>query len=59
MILVPIKNLVLTHVNFLTFIGMVVIITIVYNMIFLCLFRKTEEFAYLRNLLIGKVRKRV
>ena len=56
-ILIPIKNLVLVHVNFLTFIGMAVIITIVYNMIFLCLFRRTEEFAYLWNLVIDKVRK--
>ena len=56
-ILIPIKNLVLVHVNFLTFIGMAVIITIIYNMIFLCLFRKTEEFSYLWNLVIGKVRK--
>lgn len=56
-LLIPVKNLVLMQVNPLTFIVMAVIVTIVYNLIFLCLFRKTEEFAYLWELVLRKVQK--
>lgn len=57
-LLIPVKNFVLIHVNLLTFILMAFIITVVYNLVFLCLFRKTDEFLYLWKIIIGKVRKR-
>ncbi|MDE7016253.1 MAG: polysaccharide biosynthesis protein [Lachnospiraceae bacterium] len=56
-LLVPIRNLVLMQVNLLTFLAMAFIITAVYNLFFFFLFRKTEEFAYLWNLLMGKVKR--
>lgn len=46
-LLIPVKKFLLVQVNVLTFLLMAGIITIVYNLAFVCLFRKTEEFAYL------------
>lgn len=57
LILVPIRNIVLMRVNLPTFLLMALIITAVYNLFFLFFFHKTEEFAYLWSLLMGKVRK--
>ena len=54
-ILLPIRGLVLTRINFFTFILMAVIISILYNLVFLIMFRKTEEFAYLWGLVERKV----
>ena len=47
LILIPVKKFLLSQVNVLTFLLMAGIITVVYNLVFVCLFRKTEEFAYL------------
>ncbi|MCH5339663.1 MAG: polysaccharide biosynthesis protein, partial [Acetatifactor sp.] len=54
-LLVPIKNAVLAQVNILTFVLMALIVTAVYNLIFLLLFRKTAEFDYLWKLISGKL----
>lgn len=56
-LLIPIKDVLLVHVNILTFLLTAFVITIVYNLIFLFLFRKTAEFDYLWKLLT-KRRKR-
>lgn len=54
-LLVPVKSAVLARVNIITFVLMALIVTAVYNLIFLLLFRKTAEFDYLWNLLSGKL----
>lgn len=47
LLLIPVKKFLLVQVNVFTFLLMAGIITVVYNLVFVCLFRKTEEFAYL------------
>lgn len=47
LLLIPVKKFLLVQVNVLTFLLMAGSITIIYNLVFVCLFRKTEEFAYL------------
>ena len=54
-LLIPVKSAVLAQVNILTFVLMALIVTAVYNLIFLLLFRKTAEFDYLWNLISGKL----
>lgn len=54
-LLIPIKNLVLAKVSILTFAVMAIIITLIYNAAFLFVFRKTQEFEYLWNILIQKL----
>ena len=56
-LLIPIKNVLLVQVNILTFLLTAFVITVVYNLIFALLFRKTAEFDYLWKLLT-KRRKR-
>ena len=56
-ILIPVKSLLLIHVNLLTFLLMAFIITMVYNLVFFVLFRKTGEFAYLWDILIRKIKR--
>ncbi|MCM1387506.1 MAG: polysaccharide biosynthesis protein [Bacillus sp. (in: Bacteria)] len=56
-ILIPVKNMVLKQMSLPAFILMAVIITIVYNMVFMCLFRKTDEFLYLQNWITGKLKR--
>lgn len=51
-VLIPVKDLILEQMNMFTFIMMAVIVSIVYNLAFLCLFRKTEEFSYLWGLVL-------
>ena len=55
LLMLPVKYIVLVQVNIVTFILMAGIITVVYNMAFLLLYRKTREFRYLWTLLTGKV----
>lgn len=57
LLLTPVKTFVLVQVNLVTFLLMAVIVTAVYNLIFLFLFRKTEEFDYLWRLVKEKVEK--
>lgn len=58
LIMVPVKHFLMAEVNPVTFAGMAAVITVVYNMVFLLFFRKTEEFGYLWNLLRGKMMRR-
>ncbi|MDE7020201.1 MAG: polysaccharide biosynthesis protein, partial [Lachnospiraceae bacterium] len=58
LILMPVKNFLLVRVNLFTFLLMAGIITIVYNLIFMCFFRKTEEFAYLLSVVGRKFRRK-
>lgn len=57
-VLIPIRGLVLTQIHFFTFILMAVIISVLYNLVFFVIFRKTEEFAYLWGLVERKVLRR-
>lgn len=57
-VLLPIRSLVLTQINFFTFILMAVIISVLYNLVFFVIFRKTEEFAYLWGVVERKVLRR-
>lgn len=52
-VLVPVKHLLMAQVNLVTFVVMVVIVTIVYNAVFVLFFRRTEEFGYLWTLVKG------
>lgn len=54
LLILPVKAVLLAQVNIVTFILMVIVITLVYNIIFFLLFRKTQEFMYLWNLFAGK-----
>lgn len=56
-VLIPVKNMVLAQMSLPAFIVMAAVITVVYNLIFLCLFRKTDEFVYLRNWMMGKLKR--
>ena len=58
LILIPVKNFLLVRVNLFTFLLTAGIITIVYNLIFMCFFRKTEEFAYLLSVVGRKFRRK-
>ncbi len=53
--MVPVKHLVMGEVNLITFAGMALIITFVYNAAFVLVFRRTEEFSYLWALVKGKL----
>lgn len=54
LLMIPVKGVLMEQVNPASFAGMVVVVTIVYNMVFLLLFRRTPEFAYLWGLVKGK-----
>lgn len=54
-VLIPVRHLLLTEVNFLTFLLMAAVITVVYNLVFFAVFRKTAEFDYLWELFAGKL----
>ncbi|MEC6747665.1 polysaccharide biosynthesis protein [Marinilactibacillus sp. XAAS-LB27] len=49
-----IKNQLLSTVNWINFIGMVVVLTVVVNAIFFILLRKRTEFQYLKNIILKK-----
>lgn len=55
LLMIPIKAVVMVQVNMLSFIVTAVIITFVYNTVFFLLFRKTQEFDYLWNLVVGRL----
>ena len=46
-VVLPIRHMVMKETTILTFAVMVVIITLLYNLVFLAVFHRTEEFAYL------------
>lgn len=54
LLMMPVKQVLLADVNLMTFIGMAVVISVVYNLAFFLFFRKTEEFGYLWRLVKGK-----
>ena len=58
LLLIPVKKFLLARVNLFSFLLMAGIITIVYNLVFICFFRKTEEFAYLLSVLGRKFRRK-
>lgn len=58
LVLIPVKHFLLADVNVLTFIAMTGIVTIVYNLVFVCLYRKTEEFTYLWSQVGRKIHRK-
>ena len=58
LVLLPVKKFLLAQVNILTFLLTAGIVTIVYNLVFICFFRKTEEFGYLLSVVCRKFRKK-
>ena len=54
-LLIPVKSAVLVQVNIFTFVVMALIVTAAYNLLFLVLFRKTDEFKYVWELITGKL----
>lgn len=57
-ILIPVKSVLMPQITLSAFIVMAAVITVVYHSIFLCFFRKTEEFDYLWKLLLRKLAHR-
>lgn len=55
LVLIPLKILLMVQVNYFTFILMAVVITLIYNLVFFVIFRKTEEFGYLWDLFAKKL----
>ncbi|MDE7130772.1 MAG: polysaccharide biosynthesis protein, partial [Lachnospiraceae bacterium] len=55
LLMIPVKALVMAQVSIVTFIVMAAVITIAYNLIFFLFFGRTREFAYLWNLITGRV----
>ena len=55
LVLIPLKKLLMVQVNYFTFILMAVVITLIYNLFFFVIFRKTEEFGYLWDLFAKKL----
>lgn len=55
LLMLPVKGFVLAQMNLATFILMAVVITVVYNMAFFLLYRRTKEFQYLWTLAKGKL----
>lgn len=54
-LLTPVKNLLLAEVGILTFTLMAIIITLIYNLVFLFIFHRTDEFKYLWGILVQKL----
>ena len=48
-VITPVKRLLMSEVSILSFALMVIVITLIYNLAFLAMFCRTEEFAYLWN----------
>ncbi len=51
----PIRRLVMEEVTLLTFVLMALIITLLYNLVFLAVFCRTEEFSYLWNVIAARI----
>lgn len=54
-VVTPIRHLLMEKVSIFTFALMVIVITLLYNLVFLAVFHRTEEFAYLWNAVAGKI----
>lgn len=55
LLMIPVKAVLMAQVNIVTFILMAIVVTLVYNIIFLLFFRKTQEFGYLWVLASGRI----
>lgn len=51
----PIRRLIMEEVTLWTFVFMILVITLIYNLVFLAVFHKTEEFAYLWDVIAARV----
>lgn len=54
-VITPIRHAVMGEVTILTFALMVILITLLYNLVFLAVFHRTEEFSYLWNVLVARI----
>lgn len=59
LVMLPVRHFLLAEVNLLTFILMALVVTVVYNLVFLLIFGRTQEFGYLRTLLTRRRKKGV
>lgn len=58
-ILIPLRNILMPQVTIPGFVMMMVIITVVFNGIFLIVFGRSDEFQYLYQMVMGKLKKRI
>lgn len=54
-VILPIRHMVMQETTILTFAVMAVIITLLYNAVFLAVFHRTEEFSYLWSAVVGRL----
>lgn len=55
LVVIPIRHAVMGQVTLLTFAAMVLLVTVLYNGVFLLVFHRTDEFAYLWNVVAKKL----
>lgn len=53
--MIPVRNVVMGQVTIVTFAAMVLLVTVMYNAVFLLVFHRTEEFSYLWNVVVQKI----
>lgn len=51
----PVRHLLMREVSILSFVLVAIAITLFYNLVFLAVFHRTEEFAYLRNAVVARI----
>lgn len=51
----PIRHMIMGEVTIFTFALMVIVITLLYNLVFLAVFHRTEEFSYLWKAAAGRI----
>lgn len=54
-VLFPVREMILGQVNLVTFAVMALAVTVVYNLVFFLVFRRTDEFSYLWDIAAGKI----
>ena len=55
LVMIPVRNVVMGQVTIVTFAAMVLLVTVMYNAVFLLAFHRTEEFSYLWNVVVQKI----
>ncbi len=55
LVMIPVRNAVMGQVTIVTFAAMVLLVTVMYNAVFLLIFHRTEEFSYLWNVVAQKI----
>lgn len=55
LVMIPVRNVVMGQVTIVTFAAMVLLVTVMYNAVFLLVFHRTEEFSYLWNVVVQKI----